>query len=155
VNTADNEMSPSDQALMKALAEAVGGSPPPADLIARCEGLLAWIDVDAELASLLDQPVVEAAGTRGSTSAPASLEFVVDDGSCVVEVTPSAGMLRGQLLGGSATSLVLRSTSGVTLSATIDDLGHFEINDPPPGSVRLEFEPVGDVRRIHTDWFVI
>jgi hypothetical protein len=155
VTNADEQMSPSDNALLRALADAVGGPPPPTGLVARCEGLLAWIDVDAELATLLDQPVAEVAGTRGSGSAPTTLEFAVDDRSCVIELSPSAASLHGQLLGGEATSVVLRSISGATLSATIDELGDFEIHDPPSGTVRLEFEPLGDLRRIHTEWFVI
>ncbi len=72
MTNADDEMSASDQALMQALAAAIGGGPrPPVDLVARCEGLLAWIDVDSELAMLLDQPVAEAAGTRGAASSTA------------------------------------------------------------------------------------
>ena len=67
---AGDEMSASDRNLMKALAEAIGGSPPPTDLVARCEGLLAWLDVDSELAALLEQPVAEAAGTRGARPRP-------------------------------------------------------------------------------------
>ena len=63
MTNADDEMSPSDRNLMKALAKAVGPPQPPADLVDRCAGLLAWIDVDSELAALLDQPVAEAAGT--------------------------------------------------------------------------------------------
>jgi hypothetical protein len=154
VTNADNEMSASDRILMKALAEAIGGTPPPIDLVARCEGLLAWIDVDSELAMLLDQPVAEAAGTRGAT-ASATLEFVVDDGSCVIELTPSENSLRGQLLGGEAQQIVVRAADGVTHSLPVDELGNFALDQPPSGAFRLELELIPEGRRIHTDWFVV
>jgi hypothetical protein len=154
VTNADEEMSASDRILMKALAEAIGGTPPPVDLVARCQGLLAWIDVDSELAMLLDQPVAEAAGTRGAT-ASATLEFVVDDGSCVIELTPTENALRGQLLGGTAQQIVVRTAAGATHSLPVDELGNFALDQPPSGTIRLELELNPEGRRIHTDWFVV
>jgi hypothetical protein len=154
VTDADDEMSASDRILMKALAEAIGGPPPPVDLVARCEGLLAWIDVDSELAMLLDQPVAEAAGTRGAT-ASATLEFVVDDGSCVIELTTSENALRGQLLGGEADQIVVRAADGAIHSLPVDELGNFALDQPPSGTIRLELELFPEGRRIHTDWFVV
>jgi hypothetical protein len=154
VTNADDEMSASDRILMKALAEAIGGPPPPVDLVARCEGLLTWIDVDSELAMLLDQPVAEAAGTRGAT-ASATLEFVVDDGSCVIELTTSENALRGQLLGGAADQIVVRAADGAIHSLPVDELGNFALDQPPSGTIRLELELIPEGRRIHTDWFVV
>ncbi len=154
MSNADDEMSASDRILMKALAEAIGGPPPPVDLVARCEGLLAWIDVDSELAMLLDQPVAEAAGTRGAT-ASATLEFVVDDGSCVIELTTSGNALRGQLLGGEANQIVVRAADGAIHSLPVDELGNFALDQPPSGTIRLELELIRESRRIHTDWFVV
>ena len=154
MTNADEEMSESDRILMKALAEAIGGPPPPVDLVARCEGLLAWIDVDSELAMLLDQPVAGAAGTRGAT-ASATLEFVVDDGSCVIELTTSENALRGQLLGGEADQIVVRAADGAIHSLPVDELGNFALDQPPSGTIRLELELIPEGRRIHTDWFVV
>ena len=154
MSNVDDEMSSSDRLLMQALADAIGGPRPPIDLVARCESLLAWIDVDAELAMLLDQPVAEPAGTRGATRSPTALEFVVGDGSCVVEVTLSESGIRGQLLGGEASTAIARATTGAAVSAPIDGLGVFVINEVPSHSIRLELELI-DGRRIHTDWFVI
>ncbi len=151
-NTGD-EMSSSDRILMMALAEAIGGHVPPLDLVARCEGLLPWIDVDSELADLLDQPLAEAAGTRGAAPT-AALEFAVEDGSCVIELTPSERVLRGQLLGGEAPVVVIRTITGTTLSSPVDDLGAFEFSNPPSGTIRLELDLV-EGRRIRTAWFVI
>jgi hypothetical protein len=155
VTNADDEMSASDRTLMKALAEAIGGSPPPVDLVARNEGLQSWIDVDSELAALLDQPVAEAVGTRGATPSTTTLEFAVDDGSCVIELTPSDHVLRGQLLGGEAEQVVVRTAAGTTHPLTVDDLGNFSLENPPSGPLRLELELFSESRRIHTDWFVV
>jgi hypothetical protein len=103
---------------------------------------------------LLDQPVAEAAGTRGATES-ATLEFVIDDGSCVIELTPSENGLRGQLLGGDAHQVVVREADGATHSLPVDELGNFTLDQPPSGTFRLELELFPESRRIHTDWFVV
>ena len=154
MTTPDDEMSASDRHLMQALAEAIGGQRPPIDLAARCEGLIAWIDVDSELAVLLDESASEVAGTRGATSNVA-FEFAVEDGSCVIELAPSDGALRGQLLGGEAHHVIVRTAAGVTHSLDVDELGNFLLDNPPSGALRLELELIATRRRIHTDWFVI
>ena len=139
---------------MKALAEAIGSEQLPADLIARCEGLLGWTDVDAELAELLEQPQLESSGTRGTAGPTATLQFTVADGSCVIEVTPYADALRGQLLGGQSQHVVVRTIDGTTQSSPVDDHGGFEVSNPPSGTIRLEFD-LSESRRIHSDWFVV
>lgn len=151
---ADEQMPASDRILTKALAEALGGVQPPADLAARCEGLLGWLDVDAELAELLDQSALDSTGTRGPAGSTPTLEFTVADGSCVIEISTTEGVLRGQLLGGEAQQVVVRTSAGTSQSALIDELGAFEFSNPPSGTIRLEFELFDD-RRIHSDWFVV
>jgi hypothetical protein len=155
VTSPDEEMSSSDRVLMKALAEAIGDQRPPIDLVARCEGLLSWIDVDSELASLLDQPVPEEVGTRGGASSAIAFEFAIADGTCVIEVTPSQSALHGQLLGGETAQVIVRTAAGETHSLPVDELGNFTIDNPPSGAIRLEWELIAGSRRIHTDWFVI
>jgi hypothetical protein len=154
VTGADEHVPASDRILMKALAEALGGDQPPADLAARCEGLLGWLDVDAELAELLDRSALDSTGTRGPAGSTPTLEFTVADGSCVIEISTTEGVLRGQLLGGEAQQVVVRTSAGTSQSALIDELGAFEISNPPSGTIRLEFELI-DGRRIHSDWFVV
>ena len=104
---------------------------------------------------LLDQPVAEAAGVRGAASSTSTLEFAVDDGSCVIELNPLKNALRGQLLGGETQHVVVRTATGDTHSLPVDELGHFSIDQPISGSIRLELELFPDGRRIHTDWFVV
>jgi hypothetical protein len=151
----DDEMSSSDRLLMRALAEAIGGELPPVDLTARCQGLVAWIDVESELAGILDQPMTEAAGTRGASASAVVLGFASADGGIVVELTPVDDGLRGQLLGGESREVVARTVTGLTDSLPVDGLGGFSLSPPPSGTIRLEFELIADGRRIHTDWFVI
>ena len=142
-----------DRALLDALAQALAGPASVDDLIARCEGLLTWIDVDAELASLLDQAPAELAGTRGG-SASTDLEFTVDDGSCVVEITLVDGQVRGQIIGPAPERVTLRTVTGTATPVDVDGLGAFVIENPPSGSARVELE-LDAGRRIHTAWFVI
>ena len=91
---------------------------------------------------------------RGGGSTSADLEFTVDDGTCVIEIKIAGGQVRGQILGPAPDQVTLRVVTGITTPASVDDLGSFEIVDPPPGSARLELD-LGAGRRIHTDWFVI
>lgn len=152
---------PGDQALLDALGRALGGrrsddAADDADLIGRCEGLLTWIGVDAELAELLDASPAELAGTRGSGSDSdrSGMEFSLADGSCLIEVDVVDGAVRGQVLGVTPARLALRIVTGVLEAADVDGLGAFEFVAPPPGSARIEIDLDGG-RRIHTDWFVI
>jgi hypothetical protein len=39
-------------------------------------------------------------------------------------------------------------------SSPVDDVGGFEVSNPPSGTIRLEFE-ISENRRIHSDWFVV
>ena len=147
-----DDLPESDRALMDALRIALGGEPIPPDLAARCEGLLTWADVDSELAALLE-PELELPGTRGADST-ATLEFSVANGSCVVEATPSHGVIHGQLLGRVATAVFARTATGGVESGAVTKSGAFEVRVPSAGLVRLECD-FSDERRIHTDWFVI
>jgi hypothetical protein len=143
-----------DVALLGALAAALGPADSSDELTDRCRGLVTWIDIDAELAVLLDQAPAELAGTRGAGGTSADLEFTVDDGTCVIEVKLGDGHIRGQILGAAPEQVTLRVVTGVVSPAHVDELGSFEIADPPPGSARIELD-LGAGRRIHTDWFVI
>lgn len=142
-----------DRLLLDALAAALPPAGPSDDLIARCEPLLTWADVDAELAELLEQAPAELAGTRGGGTS-ADLEFTLDDGSCVIELRLGDEALHGQILGVAPERVTLRVVTGTTTAADVDPVGSFEIPLPPTGSARIEIQLDGE-RRIHTDWFVI
>lgn len=146
--------SEADARLMAELGRALGPAPSDDDLIARCEGLLAWIDVEADLAELLEQSPAELAGTRGGPGEPSALEFSVADGTCIVELRVEDGSLHGQVVGPAPAAVAIRVVTGLVEPAPVDELGMFTIDRPPSGSARVEIE-FPDGRRIHTDWFVI
>jgi hypothetical protein len=146
--------SEADARLLAELGRALGPAPSDDDLIARCEGLLAWIDMEAELAEMLERTPAELAGTRGDAGEPSGLEFSVTDGSCVVELRLEDGALHGQVVGPLPESVAVRVVTGLVEPALIDELGMFTIDRPPAGSARVEIQ-FPDGRRIHTDWFVI
>ncbi len=154
MNSDDGDMSPLDSATMRALARAIGTDTGSRDLTERSQGLLGWIDVDAELARLLDQPHEELAGTRGAAAASTMLEFTIDDGSCAIEVDVSDDALHGQLLGGRAELVLFRSPDGGGTTAPVDEHGFFVVRKPQRGTLRMEFVLV-DGRQVHSDWFVL
>lgn len=147
-------LSEADARLMAELGRALGPAPSDDGLIARCEGLLTWLHVDAELAELLERTPAELAGTRGGPGEPSSLEFSVADGTCIVELRVENGSLHGQVVGPTPANVAIRVVTGVVEPAPVDELGMFTIDRPPSGSARVEIE-FPDGRRIHTDWFVI
>jgi hypothetical protein len=149
-----DDLPEADARLLAALGGALGPAPSDDDLIARCEGLLAWTDVEAELAELLEQAPAELAGTRGGADEPTALEFSIADASCVVELRIEDGTLHGQVVGPVPASVAIRVVTGIVAPAPVDGTGTFTVEHPPSGSARVEIE-FPDGRRIHTDWFVI
>ncbi len=149
-----DDTSEADALLLEQLGAALGTMPPDDGLIARCEGLLTWLDVDAELAELLDQAPAELAGTRGGAGDATGMEFSIADGSCIVEIRLERGTLHGQVVGPTPAAVAVRVVSGVVEPAPLDAHGMFTIDHPPSGSARVEIQ-MNDGRRIHTDWFVI
>ena len=140
-----------DAGVLAGLSEALGTDPLPAGLISRAEGLLAWMDVDRELAGLLDDADVELAGTRGGTST--GLVFATPDGDLAVEVTLGAGGLAGQVVAGEPASITLEGSDGSTTTVPVDELGRFGTPRPDRGPVRLHLAVTAD-RTVVTDWFM-
>jgi hypothetical protein len=151
-----DDLAPADRELLRELAAATRASEHDVDgLIDSCEGLLTWLDVDAELAALLDQSV-EAAGTRGGTAPSTTLEFAVADGTCVVEAEPTVDSLVVRVHGAEATRVTVRAADGWTVEVALDESGEATTSRPPDGPVRIEIEiEIPENRRIQTDWFVI
>ena len=149
----DELMSDADRELLAALADACGEDPLPVGIIDRAEGLLTWADVDEELAELLETSSAELAGTRGASPSDTVLEFQVADGTVLIELDLARSGVDGQVLGTDVDVIVLERPGGESVTAHVDDLGHFSFPDPEPGAVRLRIATGStDVR---TDWFVI
>jgi hypothetical protein len=151
---ADDVESPDDRRLLSELAAALGLDPVPDRLVEICEGLVAWDDVDHELATLLDEHADEPAGVRGPGAVLADqLSFGVSDGSTVVELRLATGRVTGQVVPAGAVEAVFERLGGALQRTPVDDLGRFVFDDVGSGPARVRLGGPG--RWVVTDWFVL
>lgn len=146
-----------ERALLDALREiAAAVDPVPAPVAAAARSLYTWRTVDAELAELVDDSLLSAAGVRAD--APTRmLTFEAADVTLLVEVAEAGPTRRlvGQLLGGAvdaAADLEVTHADGAS-TAHADALGRFVVDGVPAGLVRLCFrwaQPV--TRELATSW---
>ncbi len=151
---------PADLTLLAALGRALGPDELPAGLVDRAIELLAFADVDVELAALLsdatDGDLVELAGTRGGAAAPTLLTFGSDDGEVTVEVELGAGEVHGLLVGAAPATVELARADGSSVAAPVDALGQFTFTALPPGPARLVVPGPGPTgTTVVTAWFVV
>ncbi len=147
-----DEISDDEAPLLAELGRAVGSDPVPDGLIERAAGLVAWFDVDAEIAALLDE-AAEPAGTRGGTTT--AVRFATADRSTEIELDIDGDRIVGFVLAGSARSVVaVRADGHASPAVEVDDLGRFELVAGAGGPHRLRLvDPVGAA--VMTDWFVL
>jgi hypothetical protein len=113
-----------------AVLQQVGGPPPAA--IDAAKGLFTWRTIDAELAALAHDSLVDAVETGvRATGQPRILTFETDELTVEVEVdeTPGARRLIGQLTPPGPAGLELR-TPGEPVRGAADDLGRFVLALP-------------------------
>lgn len=139
--TPEPELSPAEARLLAGLRDALDVDAPPAGLVERAEGLVAYFELDSDLAALLDEPAPELAGVRGPAGTDDRLTFETADGSLSVEVVLSRERLSGQVLAGDGVQVVLETLAGAQLTAAVDPLGRFRFDDPPAGPARLCWAP--------------
>ena len=147
----DDALTPEQTRLLADLGRALGPDPLPPGLIERAEQLLAYRDLDAELAALRDEAATEPAGLRGGASTT-RLRFDLADGSVAVELDPQRDRLSGQVLAGEVTEAVLERPSGGEERSTVDDLGRFAFRAVPSGPTRLRLHGPG--LSVTTEWFL-
>ncbi len=123
---------PDDDELLAALAQALRGwTEPPPEVVEAAKGLFTWRTVDAELAALTfdslldDEPSV----VRSTEAPPRMLTFETATLTVEVEVdtgaaTPPGRRLVGQLVP-AQTAVVELIGSSSTMQVTADDLGRF------------------------------
>jgi hypothetical protein len=150
----DAEPTPADERLLADLSRLLGPDAPPDGLVERAAGLVDWIDVDHELAQLLDEPRLEAAGTRGSLTSNTLATFDVGDGSVVIELVLEDGRLVGQVLAGTPSKMSLERLNHEVVDAVVDDVGRFVFAEVANGPARLRWTTPGE-RPVITDWFVV
>ena len=149
-----------DEMLMEALHDAGRLDPVPAAAIAAARSSLAWRTLDAELAelaydSLLDDNAM--AGLRGGDGPLRTITF--ESPALTVEVESSAsGALRrliGQLVPPQRAHLTVRHAGGV-VTVEADELGRFAVDDLAAGPVSLHVRCEGDgAVAVTTDWIVV
>ena len=152
-DASEPDLSPVDAQLLAELRSVLGDDPAPAGLVERAEGLVAYADVDRDLAALLDEAALEVAGTRGSTAADNRLAFETADPTQSVEVVLTRDALEGQVLAGDLASVELETLTGHRFAAAVDELGRFTVMDFPHGPARLRW--AGANGPVTTDWFLL
>jgi hypothetical protein len=135
--------------------------PVPPDCMDQARQLFSWRSVDAELAelsfdSLLDRDLALAVRSGESVLEPRMLGFgaVVDgeDLSIEIEVSATDGQcaMVGQLDPPGATSIGVEARDGEVLDVPVDEMGRFVVRPVPNGPLRLRIDHAGHL--VHTTW---
>lgn len=133
--------------------------PIPDELTLAARSALAWRSMDAELADLLHDSVLETeplAGVRSTAGGWRTLTFETSDGLSIeleVTVERSKRSLMGQIVPPGPARIVVRFP-GADMPTTADDLGRFQASDIRPGPISLRCE-LTDGRAIETGWVTI
>lgn len=149
----DSSLHDDEQLLVELRAALDGVDPVPESVSAAARDAFAWRTIDAELAalsydSLLDDK--ELSGVR-SGSAARMLTFEADE--LTVEIEVERGRLIGQLVPPQPGDVEVRHSGG-SLSVRADDLGRFVAEGVPRGPFSLRCRTVGAIA-IVTDWIVL
>ncbi|MEV8593772.1 hypothetical protein [Streptomyces sp. NPDC052012] len=105
-------------------------------------------DLDARVAELTFDSLVDALPVRGVTDAPRMLTFTAGEVTLDVEVT--ADGLMGQLLPPRAAGVEVLSGPQPGTPVTVDDMGRFMTDTPPSGPFALRLRTGAEV--ITTEW---
>jgi len=139
-----------DDDLLEELRTAVrqAGSPTPA-MIAAGQAALSWATVDAELAVLThDSLLEEAVGVRGASSSGRDLVFEGTEMSVELEQNPDC--LIGQLVPPATGEVTLLHPGGEVAHTNVDEFGRFRFDRPVAGLVRLRCSTASGV--LLSDW---
>ncbi|MFG2516390.1 hypothetical protein [Streptomyces sp. NPDC048584] len=105
-------------------------------------------DLDARVAELTFDSLVDAIPVRGATDVPRMLTFTAGEVTLDVEVT-AEGLL-GQVLPPQPGRVEVLGGPSQAVSLTADDLGRFATTDPPAGPFALRLHTGADV--VVTEW---
>ncbi len=141
---------PADDALLAELGDVLQerAQDAPAEVVEAAKGLLTWRTVDAELARLAFDSLVDgAAVTRAGVvdAGPRLLTFEADAATLEVEVGRTAAGVRlvGQLDPPGPAAVAVRGPASVVTGAA-DELGRFVLEVPAPaGPVTVSWTPAG------------
>lgn len=147
--------SAADELLLTQLHSALDGlDPVPESVVDAARSAYAWRTIDAELAalsydSLLDDE--ELAGVRSAGSAARMLTF--ESADLTVEVAVERGRVMGQLVPAQVGTVELRHPGGSTTEQA-DEVGRFSFDGVPRGPFSLRCT-TADAATIVTDWIVL
>ena len=147
-----------DDQLLGALAEALESERNvPAEFIAMGKAAFAWRDIDAELATLsydsvLDGTELELAGVRSEPANLRYLTFTSRELTLEIEVTDDA--ILGQLVPPGPGRMEVRTADGTVVTAAIDQGGGFTIRPVPRGSFRLYCDAASRAS-VLTNWLML
>ncbi|KRD02802.1 hypothetical protein [Streptomyces sp. Root264] len=122
--------------------------PVPAELRRAAVEAYALHDLDARIAELTFDSLVDAVPVRGAVDVPRMLTFHSDGLTVDVEVTEDG--LLGQLLPPQPASIEVLHGPRAGAALTADDLGRFASATPPAGPFALRLRTGGDV--VVTEW---
>ena len=141
-----------EEAVFADLKRVIGGADPvPAEVVQAALASRTWRRVDAELAELVYDSVVDGALVRSSRGGR-QLTFEAPELTVEVEVGP--GSLEGQLVPPQPGQVEVRHSDG-SLTVAADRHGHFRVEAALHGPVSLRCQPdLGNVPTV-TSWVVI
>jgi hypothetical protein len=122
--------------------------PVPAELRQIAVEAYALHDLDARVAELTFDSLVDAIPVRGATDPPRMLTFRAGEVTVDVEVTGQG--LIGQVLPPQPARIEVLSGPQAALPLTADDMGRFTADAPPVGPFALRLRAGGDV--VVTEW---
>lgn len=136
-------------ALEEELRQAAGVLDPlPPALLQVAIDAYALHDLDARVAELTFDSLVDAIPVRGVTDAPRMLTFSAGEVMLDVEVT--ARGLMGQVLPPQPARIEVLGGPGSTVPLTVDDMGRFSADSAPSGPFALRLRTGEDV--VVTEW---
>ena len=153
------ELDPDDDAAMEELREiAAAEDPVPEHILAAARGSYTWRTIDAELAGLVYDSLLdaEALATVRSEGTVRLLTFETPDLAVELEVTAVAGSrsIVGQLVPPGPGLVELRHAGG-RRELLADALGRFAAEGVPAGPVSLRCRREGTDAAVETEWVAI
>ncbi len=134
--------------------------PVPVEMVAAARATFIWHTIDAELAQLTCDSVLDTdrmAGVRGGSTAvgPQLLTFSAEGLTVEIEATTGPGGLRllGQLVPPQPGQVEVCHPGGTT-TVDVDALGRFAADGLAPGPVSLRCRPAQGGPAVGTDWFL-
>jgi GNAT superfamily N-acetyltransferase len=156
-----SELDPADHELLAQIREMLDETDPvPEFLLEAARETYTWRTIDAELAELTGDSLLEGASVRASR-APRLLTFTAETATVVLEVAEHVRgawlgrRLLGQILSPRSAVVEVRHAEG-TLSITADEFGRFRAEAVPPGPISLACRFGGALQpQLVTSWVTI